>query len=83
MHGSPVVAAQALRLGNPRLFQRLIGQEQDERVESIVGLLDAFEAGPGQLHRGELTIPDQLAGLVNGQEMEFGIGSGHSDSSLN
>ena len=69
VHCPFVVAAQNLCFGDASLLQCFISQQQNERMQLSIRILNTVQASPGQFNRREFSFPHQLAGLVNGQKM--------------
>ena len=77
MHWAAILAPQHFRLGDAGLFQGLVCQQQDERVQAVVGVGDAIQTGTGQFDGRQLAPAHQLAGLVNGQEIKTLVSGCH------
>ena len=82
VHGAFVVSAPDLRFGDAGLLQGVVGQQQDEGMQAVVGGGDAVQAGAGQFHRGKFAPAHQFAGLMDGQEMQLGVGGSHTGFQL-
>ena len=77
VHWAAVFAAQHFGLGDPGLLQGLVGQQQDERVQSVVGVGDAVQAGASQFDGRQFAPAHQLTRLVDGQKIKALVSGCH------
>ena len=69
VHRAAILAAQHLRLRDAGLLQSLVRKQQDERMQAVVSVGDAVQAGAGQFNGRQFSPAHQLSSLMDGKEI--------------